>query len=97
MTTHDEMIAVIAAHRDGKAIEHRCPSVSKAEWKPLRSGKILPVLFNFDDFDYRIKREPREFSLIVTPYGNFYPADAELCPGWERIKVREVIEEGEAK
>jgi len=49
--THDEMIAVIAAHKDGKQLEYK--SISDTNWKLATT----PV-FNFDIADYRIKPEP---------------------------------------
>lgn len=50
--THDEMIEVIAAHRDGKQIE--CLQIS-GDWRVTHSP-----LFNFSDYTYRIKPAPIE-------------------------------------
>lgn len=52
--THNEMIAVIAAHRDGKKIE--CGSAKDNVWGPwtAKAGHM-----NFQAFDYRIAVEPR--------------------------------------
>ena len=49
--THDEMIAVIAAHKEGKQIE--CKSRSRNDWHDI----AMPN-FNFEECDYRIKPEP---------------------------------------
>lgn len=62
MTTHDEMIAVIQAHKEGKTIQYR--TVSAAGWWDL-----LPqsTEFDFGGFIYRIKPEPKV--LYVDEYG----------------------------
>ena len=52
--THDEMIEVIAAHRDGKQIQHRAKNQFDHPWSDTAS---LPV-WNFMNNDYRIKPEP---------------------------------------
>jgi hypothetical protein len=59
MMTHDEMIAVIAAHRDGKQLEYK--SISDTNWKLATT----PV-FNFDIADYRIKPEPLVLWAVMT-------------------------------
>lgn len=51
--THDEMIALIEAHRDGKTIQYRL--TPKAEWRDRTSSGMA---FNFADIDYRIKPKP---------------------------------------
>jgi hypothetical protein len=53
--THDEMIAVIAAHKDGKTVQVRCKG-SDREW-----GYTSGPYWNFADCDYRIKPEPLEY------------------------------------
>lgn len=94
--THDEMIAVIAAHRDEKKIQSK------------RHGFNGPWLddpapfWNFANYDYRVKLEPREFWLNVYPletggvsiYGYHSPEIAEKAGNARiaRIHVREVIE-----
>lgn len=56
--THDEMIAVISAHRDGRPIE----------WKPNGGSNWFEVEpnaksmnWNFLANDFRIKPQPKEF------------------------------------
>lgn len=51
---HDEMIAVIQAHKEGKKIQvrHKCSSYSK-DWVDT-----CPV-FDFHECEYRIKPEPK--------------------------------------
>lgn len=53
---HDEMIAVIQAHKDGKTVEQRRKGCDHG-WAE-RKGP-LSLSFNFFTFDYRIKPEPR--------------------------------------
>ena len=63
--THDEMIAVIAAHRDGKAIQFRRHGDSK--WTGYLDGNSPEWLFSI--CDYRIKPEPLECWVNVYPNG----------------------------
>lgn len=51
--THEEMIALIEAHRDGKTIQYRLSP--KAEW---RDRHLKSLDFDFSDVEYRIKPEP---------------------------------------
>jgi len=55
--THDEMIEVIQAHKEGKEIQCRLkdPSLDEMGW--LTKGGDT---FNFTDYIYRIKPEPKE-------------------------------------
>jgi hypothetical protein len=59
--THDEMIAVIQAHKDGKVIQFRCIR-DRGDWM---TKKTAPN-WNFDAVDYRAKPEPKEYWLV--PY-----------------------------
>jgi hypothetical protein len=53
--THDEMIAVIQAHKDGKIIQGR----SQIEHKPAWCDRDKRFLnFDFSLYDYRVKPEP---------------------------------------
>lgn len=58
--THDEMIAVIAAHKEGKVIECR----NAHEPEDWRDRLEAPPTFDFYRFDYRIKPEPRKPRVI---------------------------------
>lgn len=62
MTTLQEKIAVMQAFADGKAIE--CSPFGPADWAPVSSPA-----WNWDEYDYRVKREPREFVVIKHPNG----------------------------
>lgn len=62
--THEEMIALIEAHRDGKTIQYRLSPSS--EWQD-RHLKILD--FYFSDAEYRIKPEPIVAWAIVDANG----------------------------
>ena len=59
--THDEMIEVIQAHRDGKKIEWRLKNEEDSPW----SNSPFGISWDFHDFDYRIKQEPREWWISV--------------------------------
>jgi len=59
---HDEMIAVIAAHRDGKKIQIK-GSLSGI-WSDIDTSK-----FNFLHCEYRVKPEPVEAWAVVTKDG----------------------------
>lgn len=97
--SHDEMIAVITAHRDGKEIEIAAKHVS---CYPKWNAVFVP-LWNFADCDYRIKPEPpkpREFWLrigietkgINTQFDTLNPPQTSE-PGHQFIRVREVLPE----
>ena len=58
--THDEMIEVIKAHKEGKKLECRTKGIGR--WGPTK----LPQ-FDFQKFDYRVKQEPVE--LWAVGYG----------------------------
>lgn len=61
--THDEMIEVIKAHKEGKKLECRLnPPHASEPWTTINS----PV-FDFHNFDYRVKKEPVE--LWAVGYG----------------------------
>jgi hypothetical protein len=54
--THDEMIAVIQAHKEGKTIQCRCSlEYGGPHWQDCVDPK-----FNFAHGNYRVKPEPRE-------------------------------------
>jgi hypothetical protein len=61
--THDEMIAVIQAHKDGKVIQFR-PRIVRDEWMTKPKG-VAPS-WNFDNTEYRIKPIPKEYWMV--PY-----------------------------
>jgi hypothetical protein len=59
--THDEMIAVIQAHKDGKAIQYRF--MVKDGWI-----KASTPNWNFSELAFRVKPEPKEYWLV--PYAD---------------------------
>ena len=100
MMTHDEMIAVIQAHKDGKAIQQNCLGT----WMDVTNPS-----WDFHVFDYRIKREPRIAREVwLNQYGGqFYGSQvhptkrlAELnaiAPRTTQVRFIEVIEEVEGE
>jgi len=89
---HDEMIEVIQAHKDGKTIQLRHKNQPK--WVDFSKP-----LWNFDNTDYRVKPEPREFYIDLNSNGTVQcglpvrASDGSASSlASETIKVREVIE-----
>lgn len=77
MMSHDEMIAVIAAHKEGKMIQ------CKQSW----GWTDVPTpMFHFSDFTYRIKPEPRQPRVI---WRNEYPGGkGTICRGTYETKEK---------
>lgn len=72
--THDEMIAVITAHKDGKIIQFRWKGsiTPAAKWKDVVGNKPA---WQFEYNDYRVKpREPRVVYALVNKlsHGVYY-------------------------
>lgn len=89
--THNEIIAVIAAHRDGKAVEWKLKIQRGDVW---RDSKKEDEPWNFVVADYRIKPEPtkpREW-WIYPVYGDSDCA-IETSPTAGFVHVREVLPE----
>ena len=78
--THDEMIAVIQAHKNGGKVEY----MGRAEitWTPV-SGNPL---WNFAAHDYRIKPEPRSLWVVLFQSGNIAGTYTELASAESRAK-----------
>ena len=54
---HDEMIAVIQAHKEGKEIQFRCVDDFDKTWTGYSESSPS---WDFSEFEYRIKPEPRK-------------------------------------
>lgn len=52
---HDDMLAVIKAHKEGKPIEWRL--VDRDTWRDFAADSLH---FNFSSYEYRIKPVPQE-------------------------------------
>ena len=93
--THDEIIAVVAAHRDGVAIQ--CASLNELDvWRDLVGNPV----WNFSSTRYREKPEPpkpREWWIERIPGGetNLWTSrqSAVIGRAQEIIHVREVLPE----
>lgn len=88
--THDEMIAVIQAHRDGKAIEY---TYGKHGWMSATTPS-----WDFSAYTYRVKPEPREWWVVLakdkTVFLTGYPTESLARSNWpdyDVVKVREVL------
>lgn len=77
--THDEMIAVIEHHKKGGRLEMRIKYDSidgrPGEWK---DAQPVYIKWDFDTFDYRIKKGPVERWAVETDRGYliFYDSHA---------------------
>jgi len=85
--TDQEIIDVVTAHRDGKAIE--CGGAVRGTWVPCVNPN-----WNFGSCDYRVKPEPREW-WISCPVGRgpAFMYECKTNAGAQGIHVREVIKE----
>ena len=62
--THDEMIAVIAAHRDGLQIQYLMHTDKEKRWRECGDP-----IWNFDKYDYRVAPEkPLQLTVEETHY-----------------------------
>lgn len=87
--THDEMIAVIQAHKDGKKLEYRTKGM--VGW-----DDVTNVVWSFHSTDYRVKPEPRTFWVNVYPTGEKFAyetkEDADGAASRHRKECIEVVE-----
>jgi hypothetical protein len=92
--THDEMIAVIQAHKDGKMIQFKQKDVDGWVWAPR-------PCWNFSSHEYRIKPEPMEIWVNVyddgetsCPYKSKDDAQQSgINAGRRTVKFREALDE----
>lgn len=88
--THDEMIAVITAFQNGKAVQFRHRGDEGEEW-----SYVGAPTWNFDKYDYRIEPEPREFWVQVNEKGGviytFTHNPISLASNAIIVHVREVM------
>ena len=88
----EEIIEVVQAHIDGKVVQYKHLGV----WKKTA---FEPKCWDFEDMEYRIKPEPREFYIRKTDIEiNAYTLDCysnKACDGDKDlyIKVVEVCDE----
>jgi hypothetical protein len=100
--THEQIIAVVQAHKAGKTIQFRRSDSRDYPWEDS-IDLIERTSFNFSMLDYRVKPEPREWILVKNTScscGNVIDGHS----GWHvyntdcgtshypTIKVREVLE-----
>ena len=83
-----ELAPIIAAFGEGKEIQ--CRSSSRAEWVNAGDNDLSW----YDDVEYRIKTEPREWIVYVDDQGQLVPAKHVTTRAQNRhcFKVREVLE-----
>lgn len=82
MMSDDEIIRVVQAHKDGKRIECRHTLLGE-QWREC------DPMWSFMSFDYRVKPEPREWTMALCVDGLLdSPADSDNRP---MVRVREVM------
>ena len=98
--THDEMIEVIKAHKDGKDLEVKS-KMRGAAWYSRPNKGPNDVRLNFDDYDYRVKKEPRMLYARIDERGYVGSASTDRtviekshrAHGGEIVKFMEVMED----
>ena len=88
--THNEMIEVIQAHRDGKVVECQRIVSSYSEW----SRTVIPS-WDFSKFRYRVKLEPAELWALKNSSGGMTILSEPPCGTFSGrlIRFREVVDE----
>lgn len=89
--THDEMIEVIAAHRDGKGVEVSERSPTRDNWRVA----VKPA-WDFSDYKYRVKPEPPTCYANIYPHSTTYGYEtkqaADSAAGQSRIRCVKMTE-----
>lgn len=95
--THDEMIAVIAAHRDGKQIQ----SAANVKNSDFRDWHDTSPTWDFFSCDYRVKPKPVEAWVVVTEDGVMFGvyqyrqnAEATVKKAGLNLRIVHLVEEG---
>lgn len=94
--THDEMIEVIKAHKAGKSVEYRRLPPDKLGWRSVTNPS-----WNFLEFEYRVKREPRVLYARISEQGHVCSSDIDKTVieklhrlyGGKVVKFVEVMED----
>ena len=86
-----ELLPIIQAFAEGEALQFRLNQGSA--WLDLPDNELVTMTFPADDYEYRIKPEPREFWLQKHQDGTLRAyLSSEYC-GKEQIHVREVLDD----
>lgn len=85
MMTHDEMIAVIYAHKEGKKIECRHAHSDASQWVPVGGTPA----WNFTVYDYKVVRKPRKCWVRWNKETGrpelFYAHELPSAEGWQLV------------
>ena len=88
MMTHDEIIAVVTAHRDGAEVEYQSHG---GKWR-----SVNPPLWEFAACNYRVKPEPPTCYANIYPHSTTYGYEtkqaADSAAGQSRIRCIKMIE-----
>ena len=85
--TVDQMIAVLQAAKDGKAIQYRNIDIG-GDWIDCSRTRL------YSTYEYRIKPEPREMWVPENDFGLPFrddPCSIEKRYGCKAVRVREVL------
>lgn len=97
--TIDEIIAVLQAFKDGKAIQFAVRKSDPRKWLEL---SIRDLAWNFASYEYRVKPEPRTIWVNEYPDGSGTVHHSDevavraahgCCPVRAAVKYVEVIDE----
>lgn len=97
--THDEMISVIQAHKDGKTIQFRPKTPSSSGWGLVTDPEAL---LNFTKYEYRVAHRRHEVWINEYPDGlchsASYPSEESAKRGagsyaLQAVHFREVMED----
>jgi hypothetical protein len=92
MMTHDEMIAVIAAHRDGKSLQiHHVK-----QWKDTTLTLDRLVELMHGNWHFRVKPEPQSIFIPLAHSGDlvkrYYETLTKLRAEWPDSEYKEFVE-----
>lgn len=91
--TIDEMIAVLQAAKEGKTIQVKARISPKAMW----GGTVYSPTWDFSNFDYRVKPQPREwwaelYNQSGLRGGLWATREEAASEGRKVVRVREIVE-----
>jgi hypothetical protein len=87
----DDMISVLQDAKAGKNIQFRAIRDGSAErWHDMALNYRASVSWNFNACEYRVRPEPREWTIAIDSFGCLRNAGEIPPPAREYVRVREV-------
>jgi len=84
-------LPIVQALSEGKQIQYQNGSDKKPCWDDFDEDE--EISFHDDVKEYRIKPEPRTFTILRNKYSGAVQRNIEHVPeSWERITVQEVLQ-----